>query len=98
MPPRTGDRSARRDSVTTLLSAPPSTRTASSRSTRTDRSRDSDPIVKTPPSSSAVDPVEGAKHAALKRELQAIALLLFGVFLAGALTALALATPVDLTV
>ena len=84
--------------MTTLQSAPPSTRTPSSRSTRTDRSRDSDPIVKTPPP--VIDPAKGARRAALKRELQAIALLLFGVFLGGALIVYAAATvrtPFDTT-
>ena len=84
--------------MTTLQSAPPSTRTPSSRSTKTARSRDSDPIVKTP--APALDSAKGARRSALTRELQAIALLSFGVFLGGALIVYAAATirtPFDTT-
>src|SRR4051812_11548880 len=90
MLPRMDGRFARRDSVKTSPSAPPSTPTPpSSRSTRTGKSRDSDPIAKNQPA--APDPEKAAKSAALKREFRAIALLLFGVFLAGAMVVYAIA-------
>src|SRR4051812_5057805 len=79
----TGVRCATPDSPMTSPRAPQSTPTPSSRSTRTDRSPSSDQ------NASGKDTPVGSSS--LKREVLGIALLLFSIFLAGALGALALA-------
>src|SRR6185312_9523904 len=88
---RTAARWRRRGSPMTLLPAPPSMPTQSSRSTKSDRSPSSGPTAGVDVVTEQLEPFAG-KRAALKREILGIALLLFGVFLAGALGALGLAT------